>query len=110
MKIKEFFLQDVSWSKLKENLSYSFTQNANQFCGKHHVALRTFLTLLFTFIVFWQSWTTDDAYHSYIMARHLAEGKGLVSLLSHNFLEQRKLRTHNGFRHLGHEIIVENFV
>ena len=32
------------------------------------------------------------------------------SLLSHNFLEQRKLRTHNGFRHLGHEIIVENFV
>ena len=31
-------------------------------------------------------------------------------LLSHNFLEQRKLRTHNGFRHLGHEIIVKNFV
>ena len=78
MKIKEFLIQDVSWSKLKESLSDSFTQNANQFCGKHHVALRTFLTLLFTFIVFWQSWTTDDAYHSYIMARHLAEGKGLV--------------------------------
>ena len=33
-----------------------------------------------------------------------------MALLSHNFLEQRKLRTHNGFRHLGHEIIVENFV
>jgi hypothetical protein len=32
------------------------------------------------------------------------------TLLSHNFLEQRKLRTHNGFRYLGHEIIVENFV
>ena len=38
------------------------------------------------------------------------KGYTLESLLSHNFLEQRKLRTHNGFRHLGHEIIVENFV
>ena len=32
------------------------------------------------------------------------------SLLSHNFSEQRKLRIHNGFRHLWYEIIVENFV
>ena len=32
------------------------------------------------------------------------------SLLSRNFSEQRKLRIHNGFSHLGHEIIVENFV
>ena len=33
-----------------------------------------------------------------------------IALLSHNFSEQRKLRIHNGFSHLGHEIIVENFV
>ncbi len=32
------------------------------------------------------------------------------ALLSRNFSEQRKLRIHNGFRHLGNEIIVENFV
>ena len=45
-------------------------------------------------------------------ARDLAECNMICiyPLLSHNFLEQRKLRTHNGFRHLGHEIIVENFV
>ena len=32
------------------------------------------------------------------------------SLLSHNFLEQRKLRIHNRFRQFWYEIIVENFV
>ena len=32
------------------------------------------------------------------------------SLLSHNFSEHRKLRIYNGFRHLGYEIIVENFI
>ena len=31
-------------------------------------------------------------------------------LLSHNYSEQRKLRIYNGFRHLGYEIIVKNFV
>ena len=35
---------------------------------------------------------------------------GVQALLSHNFSEQRKLRIYNGFRHLGYEIIVENFV
>ena len=33
-----------------------------------------------------------------------------TALLSHNFSEQRKLRIYNGFRHLGYEIIVENFI
>ena len=37
-------------------------------------------------------------------------GFGHSPLLSRNFSEQRKLRIHNGFSHLGHEIIVENFV
>ena len=36
--------------------------------------------------------------------------KEINALLSRNFSEQRKLRIHNGFRHLGHEIIVENFI
>ena len=36
--------------------------------------------------------------------------EGVKALLSHNFSEQRKLRLYNGFRHLGHEIIVENFI
>ena len=40
--------------------------------------LRTFALLLFLAAVFFYSWNSDDAYHSYIMARHLVEGKGLV--------------------------------
>ena len=36
--------------------------------------------------------------------------QGSYALLSQNFSEQRKLRIRNGFSHLGHEIIVENFV
>ena len=83
MKIKEFLMQDVSWSKIKTKLEvldhkYAITQRCNDFSQNHPKVLRSLLTLCFTFIVFWQSWTTDDAYHSYIMARHLAEGKGLV--------------------------------
>lgn len=83
MSIKNFILQDVSWKKNKTWFSYfaqrhQIAQRANAFSEKHFIALRIFLTLCFVFIVFWESWTSDDAYHSYIMARHLAEGKGLV--------------------------------
>ena len=40
--------------------------------------LRSLALLLFLAAVFFYSWNSDDAYHSYIMARHLVEGKGLV--------------------------------
>ncbi len=83
MNIKELLTQDVSWYTIKVKLveldqKYSITQRGEQFSKNHFVALRIFLVFLFAFIVFWQSWTTDDAYHSYVMARHLADGKGLV--------------------------------
>ena len=39
---------------------------------------RTLALSLFLVAVFFYSWNSDDAYHSYIMARHLVEGKGLV--------------------------------
>ena len=41
---------------------------------------------------------------------HFSAQKTQGALLSRNFSEQRKLRLHNGFRHLWYEIIVENFV
>ena len=83
MKIKDFLMMGVSWYKIKAKLcevddKYKITQKANEFSNKHRISLRIFLTICFAFIVFWESWTCDDAYHSYIMARHLAEGKGLV--------------------------------
>lgn len=34
--------------------------------------------LLFAAAVVLYSWNSDDAYHSYVMAKHLVEGKGLV--------------------------------
>ena len=43
----------------------------------------------------------DGAHYRYIYHQ---------KLLSRNFSEQRKLRIHNGFSHLGHEIIIENFI
>ena len=49
-----------------------------EFAERHSIVLRIFIGILFTLIVFFESWQSDDAYHSYIMARHLAEGKGLV--------------------------------
>ena len=46
-----------------------------------------------------------------IILFNLVEGRfGRSALLSRNFSEQRKLRIHNGVRHLGYEIIVENFI
>ena len=83
MKIQKILMQDVSWNRIKTKAieldqKYKITRRFNSFSEKHAVALRIFLALCFAFIVFVQSWTSDDAYHSYIMARHLAEGKGLV--------------------------------
>ena len=40
--------------------------------------LRTVSLLAFLLAVVLYSWNSDDAYHSYIMAKHLADGKGLV--------------------------------
>lgn len=38
-----------------------------------------FIMLIFSAVVLYiSSWNSDDAYHSYVMARHMAEGKGLV--------------------------------
>ena len=42
------------------------------------IQIRTVALLLFLVAVFFYGWNCDDAYHSYIMARHLADGKGLV--------------------------------
>lgn len=42
------------------------------------VRFRTTALLLFLVAVVLYSWNSDDAYHSYIMAKHLVEGKGLV--------------------------------
>ena len=40
--------------------------------------LRTVALLFFLLAVVLYSWNSDDAYHSYVMAKHLADGKGLV--------------------------------
>lgn len=42
------------------------------------VRFQTTALLLFLVAVVLYSWNSDDAYHSYIMAKHLVEGKGLV--------------------------------
>ena len=42
------------------------------------IHVRATALLLFLAAVFFYGWNSDDAYHSYIMARHLVEGKGLV--------------------------------
>ncbi|MBQ9395363.1 MAG: hypothetical protein IJU23_07585 [Proteobacteria bacterium] len=86
MQFKEFLTQDVSFDTIKtkfkelnpKNKINKIMQSAHEFSTKHAVALRICLAVIFAFIVFWQSWHADDAYHGYIMARHLAEGKGLV--------------------------------
>ena len=41
-------------------------------------SMRLMSFLLFAVAVFLYGWNSDDAYHSYIMAKHLVEGKGLV--------------------------------
>ena len=41
-------------------------------------SMRIIAWLLCLLAVLLYSWNSDDAYHSYIMARHLVEGKGLV--------------------------------
>ena len=40
--------------------------------------LRLTALLIFAVAVFLYGWNSDDAYHSYVMAKHLVEGKGLV--------------------------------
>ncbi len=40
--------------------------------------VRLLALLVFAIAVICYSWNSDDAYHSYIMAKHLAEGKGFV--------------------------------
>ena len=45
---------------------------------RSEIWLRMLALSLFLAAVFFYSWNSDDAYHSYIMARHLVEGKGLV--------------------------------
>ena len=40
--------------------------------------LRAVALVLFLVAVILYGWNSDDAYHSYIMAKHLAEGKGFV--------------------------------
>lgn len=45
---------------------------------RHGMGIRIVALLLFLAAVVLYSWNSDDAYHSYVMARHLAEGKGLV--------------------------------
>lgn len=83
MKIKDALTQDISWSDIKRKFNeldhkYRIGQRINEFTQKNDVALRVILVFCFAFIVFGESWLADDAYHSYVMARHLAEGKGLV--------------------------------
>ena len=39
---------------------------------------RFFSTIGFCLIVIALAWQSDDAYHGYVMSRHLAEGQGLV--------------------------------
>ena len=46
---------------------------ASRFLWIRLVALSVFLAAVVLY-----SWNSDDAYHSYVMAKHLADGKGLV--------------------------------
>lgn len=46
---------------------------ASRFLRIRMVALSVFLAAVVLY-----SWNSDDAYHSYVMAKHLADGKGLV--------------------------------
>ncbi len=46
--------------------------------SRFDIGSRAVILVLFLVAVFFYSWNSDDAYHSYIMARHLVEGKGLV--------------------------------
>lgn len=39
---------------------------------------RFITAILFVMLITMSSWCSDDAYHSFIMAKHFAEGKGLV--------------------------------
>ncbi len=45
--------------------------------------LRAVALLLFLVVVILYGWNSDDAYHGYIMAKHLAEGKGFVYNVGH---------------------------
>ncbi len=42
------------------------------------ISIRFSLYILFLFIVLGIAWQSDDAYHAYVMAKHLAEGYGFV--------------------------------
>lgn len=40
--------------------------------------LRIFLMVAFVFVITFLAWQSDDAYHGYVMAKHLVEGDGFV--------------------------------
>ncbi len=43
-----------------------------------HYWMRWLLVLTFSLYTLWTSWICDDAYHAFVMARNLVEGKGFV--------------------------------
>ena len=61
-------------------------------------------------LIFRSIWNENSSIPLPLMMTLPFTSKDYSALLSHNFSEQRKVRIYNGFSHLGHEIIVENFV
>ncbi len=46
--------------------------------SKKDIILRIVLLVIFAFIITLLAWQSDDAYHGYVMAKHLAQGEGFV--------------------------------
>lgn len=56
------------WKKLRPVVDFFGTESV----------LRRLAVIVFVAAVLWTSWQSDDAYHAFIMTKHLVEGDGLV--------------------------------
>ncbi len=71
----------TTFSYDEKNAEGSWTKVVRTMSGKvpeKGITLRRVALFVFLVFVFFYGWNSDDAYHGYIMAKHLAEGKGFV--------------------------------